>query len=82
MLGFTKNQYRGGRLSKKGGRESFADLRGGGCAWQGRGGDVSEERVETPMHIMQKPMENIKLDGTATKIKRKIYTLLTLYFKV
>ena len=44
-MGFTKNQYRGGELPKKGGGlGQFVDLRGG--AWQERGG------VDTPMHTM------------------------------
>ena len=50
--GFTKNQYRGRGLPKKGGLGQFADLRGG--AWQERG-DVAFERgemVDTPMHTM------------------------------
>ena len=39
---FTKNQYRGRRLSKKGGGfGQLADLRGGG-AWQEREGNVFE----------------------------------------
>ena len=39
---FTKNQYRGRRLSKKGeGFGQLADLRGGG-AWQEREGNVFE----------------------------------------
>ena len=41
--GFTKNQYRGGRLPKKWEYEQFADLRGG--TWQERGGGVLEREL-------------------------------------
>ena len=37
---FTKNQYRGRGLPKKGGLGQFADSRGGG--WQEREGNVFE----------------------------------------
>ena len=45
-----KNQYRGGGRGGGGGLEQFGDLRGG--AWQERGGDVLEGRVDTSMHFM------------------------------
>ena len=52
--GFTKNQYRGGRLPKKGGGGLglFVDLRRGD--WQERGGGVVFEGrgVENLMHTM------------------------------
>ena len=44
--GFTKNQYRGGRLPKKGGLGCLLIYRGL------RGGGVFEGRVETPMHTV------------------------------
>ena len=47
--GFTKNQYMGRELAKRGGGAGqFADLRG---AWRKRGG-VFLRGVDTPMHIM------------------------------
>ena len=47
--GFTKNQYRGAGLPKKGGFGQFANLRGG--AWQEREAGVLEG-VDTLMHTM------------------------------
>ena len=44
----VKPIYRG-RLPKKGGAWTVADLRG---AWQGGGGVFEVGRVDTPMHIM------------------------------
>ena len=42
-MGFTKNQYRGGGLPKKGGvLGQFANL-GGGGAWQEKGGGAFEK---------------------------------------
>ena len=47
--GFTKKQYRWGRLPKRvGGLGLYADLRGG--PWKGR-------EVETPMHTMWRAKE-------------------------
>ena len=45
-----KNQYRGGRLPKKGGLGMFADLRGDLA--RKRGGGVFEWGAETPMHTI------------------------------
>ena len=46
MVGFTKNQYIGGGLAKKGGLGQFADLGGGGLGKK-EGGEG-----DTPMHTM------------------------------
>ena len=47
---FTRNQYRGGRLPKKGELGLFADLRRIGK--KERGGDFAGGGVETPMPTM------------------------------
>ena len=65
--GFTKNQYRGGRLPKKGGLGLFIDLRGG--LGKKEEGGVFEGGVETPMHTMFSSVNLLKLNSFTAALK-------------